>query len=143
VLNDRNPLGPRPGWSGDSGGWTPVLINLPPGAAGQSVQLRWRLATVFGRPDGGWWVDSIVVTDPQCLPPVANPVIYNWAIVEHSLFQFTFDTVSGRTYIVECKTNLDDAAWQTLQTVPGSGFPQTTLTPMDMTGHRFYRFRVQ
>ena len=27
TLADNNPLGPRPGWSGNSGGWLSVLVN--------------------------------------------------------------------------------------------------------------------
>jgi len=40
-----NPLGGRAAWSGNSGGFATTTVNLPPAAAGQSVQLRWRGGT--------------------------------------------------------------------------------------------------
>ncbi len=39
-----NPLAGRPAWSGNSGGFTTAVVNLPAAAAGQTVQLRWRCA---------------------------------------------------------------------------------------------------
>jgi len=56
TLNDRNPMGLRRAWSGDSGAGLPVLVNLPSSAAGQSVQLRWHFATAAGWPGGGWFL---------------------------------------------------------------------------------------
>jgi PKD repeat protein len=37
-----NPLAGRQAWSGNSGGFTTTVVNLPASAAGQNVQLRWR-----------------------------------------------------------------------------------------------------
>jgi endonuclease/exonuclease/phosphatase family metal-dependent hydrolase len=39
-----NPLAGRDAWSGDSGGFTTTVVNLPVAAAGQNIQLRWRCA---------------------------------------------------------------------------------------------------
>ncbi len=142
TLNDRNPLGLRRAWSGDSGGWLPVLVNLPPAAAGQPVQLRWHFATSAGVPGGGWFLDSVLVTEPQCLPPVTNPVILNPS-VQSGVFSFAINTVNNRTYIIDYKTNLNDAAWQTWQLLSGNGSPQTVSTPVSSFGQLFFRFRVQ
>jgi hypothetical protein len=66
----QNPLAGRLGWSGRSGinddpEFVPVSVRLPQPAAGQQVQLRWRLGTDIG--NGivieGQYIDDIVVTD--------------------------------------------------------------------------------
>jgi subtilisin family serine protease len=55
-----NPLAGRQAWSGASGTWVTTTLTLPP-AAGQTVQLRWRLGSDNAVAKTGWWVDSIVV----------------------------------------------------------------------------------
>ncbi len=142
TLNDFNPLGPRPAWSGDSGGWLPVLLNLPAAAAGQTVQLRWHFAGSRGMTDGAWFVDSVLVTEPVCLPPVSNPVILNPAL-RGNFFSFAINTVSNRNYIIEYKTDLAGDIWQTLQILAGNGAQLTITVPTSPDNQRFYRFRVQ
>jgi photosystem II stability/assembly factor-like uncharacterized protein len=141
TLKDNNPLGPRPGWSGNSGGWVPVLVNLPPTAAGQDVQLRWHFAGSRGMPNGAWFVDSVDVTEPVCLPAVSNPVIVNPALNGHN-FTFGINTVSGRNYVIEYTTSLTGAAWQTLETLPGNNSLQTISIPIS-SNTLFFRFIVQ
>lgn len=142
VLNDRNSLGPRAAWSGNSGGWLPVVVNLPPGAAGQTVQLRWHFGSVFGQPNGGWYIDSVLVTEPLCLPPVTNPAILNPAI-SNKVLTFTINTVTNRNFVIEYRTNLIQGVWQTFETLPGTGNPQIVGVPIGADSQRFYRFVVQ
>lgn len=142
TLNDRNPLGPRAAWSGDSGGWLPVVVNLPASAAGQSVRLRWHLATTVGQTNGAWFVDSVRVTEPNCRPPVVNPTILNPA-VQGRAFTFSINTISSRNYVIEYKTNLTDTAWQTWQTVAGDGTQQTLSVPLTTARQQFFRLVVQ
>lgn len=142
ILNDRNPLGPRAAWSGNSGGWLPVRVNLPSTAAGQTVQLRWHFATSLGMANGAWFVDTVLITEPICLPPVSDPVILSPA-VSRGLFTFSINTVTSRTYFIEFKTNLDDTAWQTLETLSGNGNRQLISVPTGSDKQRFYRFQVQ
>jgi hypothetical protein len=61
---DGSPIAGREAWTGASAGFVTATVNLPASAAGQSVVLRWRVASddVIGR--AGYWVDSIAVTDP-------------------------------------------------------------------------------
>jgi hypothetical protein len=141
ALKDNNPLGPRSAWSGDSGGWLPVFANLPANASGQTVQLRWHFATSRGLTNGGWFVDAPVITEPQCLPPVSNPVIVNPTSKTNS-FSFSIDTVSGRNYVLEYKTNLTDNGWQFLENLPGNGSRQTVSVPEDSANSRFFRFHL-
>jgi hypothetical protein len=142
VLNGQNPLGIRAAWSGDSGGWMPVWVNLPPTAAGQPVQFRWHFGSLVGMTNGGWFIDTVRVIDPLCLPPVLNPVILN-PTVTGNIFAFSINTVTNRTYILEYKANLTDPAWQFLQTLAGDGSQQTVQTSLTTPGQRFYRFRVR
>ena len=142
ILKDNNPMGPRPAWSGSSGGWLPVLASLPPAAAGQTVQLRWHFGTSRGLTNGGWFIDSAAVTEPICLPPVSNPVIVN-PLVKTNQFSFAINTVSGRTYVVEYKTNVTDATWQFLQNLPGDGSQHTISIPVDGFHQRYFRFHLQ
>jgi hypothetical protein len=142
VLNGNNPLGPRPAWSGNSGGWLPTLVNLPPDAAGQTVQLSWNFATSRGLSNGGWYVDSVEVTEPTCLPPVSDPIIVNTALISTN-FTFAINTVAERTYVVEYKTNLTDAAWTFLENLSGNGSLQTITVPISSASQSFFRFHLQ
>ena len=49
-------------WSGDSGGWQDVEVDLS-ALAGQTVQLRWRFATDDSGGDVGWWIDDAILED--------------------------------------------------------------------------------
>jgi hypothetical protein len=142
TLSDFNPLGPRPGWSGNSGGWLPVVVNLPATAAGQPLRLRWHFAKSGGSTNGAWFLDSVVITEPQCLPPVTNPVILNPAL-NGNFFTFTINTVSNRNYIIQFKTNLNDPTWQLLENRTGNGSPQVISVPTGGNAQRFYRFVVE
>ena len=61
----NNPLANRAAWSGNSSGYITSNIQLPAGAAGQNVQLRWRFGaddnTVGTGPNPGWYVDTVRV----------------------------------------------------------------------------------
>jgi uncharacterized repeat protein (TIGR01451 family) len=59
---EQNPLGGRQAWTGTSSGYLTTVVNLPLSAAGQTVQLRWRIGTDYNMGSGnGQWVDSVVV----------------------------------------------------------------------------------
>ena len=75
TLDSGNALGARQAWSGNNGGFTTVIVNLPAAAAGQSVQFRWRTGTDTGVAGTGWWVDSIAITAPSCCVDVQSPTI--------------------------------------------------------------------
>jgi hypothetical protein len=61
-----NPLTNRWAWSGTNGSYVTTTVTLPPAAAGQTNQLRWRAGTDVGDPGGGWWVDTISVVVQTC-----------------------------------------------------------------------------
>lgn len=64
----QNPLGGRRGWSGRSGTeqtsqFITSRAKLPASAAGQNVQMRWRIGTDIGGFREGQYLDDIVVND--------------------------------------------------------------------------------
>jgi hypothetical protein len=62
-----NPLAGRLAWSGNSGGFIQTMVSLPASASGNSVQFKWRCAADTNNGAGGWWIDSIAVSNRQCL----------------------------------------------------------------------------
>jgi hypothetical protein len=64
--NFSNPLGGRSAWSGTSPGFLPTVVNLPPSAGGQTVQLRWRCGTDNSNGRSGWHIDAIAINGRAC-----------------------------------------------------------------------------
>jgi hypothetical protein len=64
--NYQSPIAGRAAWSGSSGGFIPTVVNLPPAAAGQNVQLRWGCGTDNGNAFTGWYIDTISMTNRVC-----------------------------------------------------------------------------
>ncbi len=66
VVGEDGPLGGRLAWGGLSAGYPDYLtteVNLPAAAAGQTIQLRWRIGTDQSFGDLGQNIDSIVLHD--------------------------------------------------------------------------------
>jgi hypothetical protein len=68
-------------------------------------------------------------------------VLATYGVSGHD-FAFGFDTIPGKTYLVEYTDSLADPAWQTLQTVLGDGASQTITISIASTPQRFFRLRV-
>ncbi len=72
-----NPLAGRSAWAAVSAGYPSYLttvVNLPAAAAGQPVQLQWRIGTDTSVGAPGQNIDSIVLTDVNtCLPGAGTP----------------------------------------------------------------------
>ncbi|MDB6112297.1 MAG: Sedolisin [Pedosphaera sp.] len=74
-LTSGNPLAGRQVWAGTSGNFLNTVVNLPAAAAGQTVQLKWRLAVDIGNAEGAtfWYLDNISVRDgTTCCTPAAS-----------------------------------------------------------------------
>jgi photosystem II stability/assembly factor-like uncharacterized protein len=146
MFATSGPLGGRRAWSGDSGGWLITQVNLPPTAAGQNIQLRWRFTSDASVGRDGWFIDDLSINQYQCVPPVPNPVIVRpgfFRVGAGTQFGFFIDTVPSRNYFVEYKNALSDAFWQPLQTLNGDGTPQFMPDSSPGLTQRFYRFRVE
>jgi hypothetical protein len=73
--NTSNPLGGRMAWSGNSGGYITTEIRLPVAAAGQLIQLKWRMATDSSVAGTGWRIDNVSITNTITGENNANIVI--------------------------------------------------------------------
>ena len=77
------PLFNQNAWSGTSDGFMSTIVNLPPSAEGQTIQLQWSCGTDCNNESlygiGGWWIDSILITQTNWVccssTPGAIPVI--------------------------------------------------------------------
>jgi hypothetical protein len=140
-----NPLAERPAWTGDSGGFITTIINLPPGAPGRSIQLRWR----FGSDDTygvtGWYVDTIELFEigSTCCSSLVPPVLLNPRIVSPGQFAFSYDSYVGQTYFVESTGGLHPTNWTILQTHVGDGSRQSYTNPASLMPAAYFRLRTQ
>ena len=68
----QSPIAGRQAWSGNSGGYITTIVNLGPNVAGQTVILRFRMASDISVAASGWLIDTITVTD-ACPNPTPTP----------------------------------------------------------------------
>lgn len=105
-----NPLGGRAAWSGDSGGFVTSVMNLPASAAGNNIQLRWRLGSDRSVGGTGWYVDSIAISrvSYECCSGAPAPTIAvaGFDTNNHPLLSIAGGT--GYSYAVLGSTNLSD-----------------------------------
>jgi Putative Ig domain len=69
----QSPIAGRQAWSGNSGGYITTIANLGPNAAGQTVTLRFRMASDTSVSSTGWRLDTISVVDGACASPTPTP----------------------------------------------------------------------
>lgn len=103
-----NLLGGRPAWSGNSGGFLTTTVNLPPGAAGQNVRLRWWLGSDSSVGATGWYIDSISLSSPSylCCSGAPAPTLTAIAYNANQQLQFSVGGATGYSYAVVGATNL-------------------------------------
>jgi hypothetical protein len=68
-----SPIGGRQAWTGSSGGYITTAVTMPAAAAGQSVRLRWRMASDNSVAATGWSVDTIALSSLRCDPAPPGP----------------------------------------------------------------------
>ncbi len=73
ISSSSSPINGRSAWSGSSGGWQQVFVDLTDAAkyAGQNLRARWRVGTNTGTASAGWYVDDVLLSGatPANLPP--------------------------------------------------------------------------
>ena len=62
-----NPLPGRQAWSGSSGGWQQVVVDLAD-FVGHTIHLRWRMGTDSSISGQGWWLDDVDVVSVAACP---------------------------------------------------------------------------
>ena len=70
-----SPIGGRMAWSGNSGGFVTTTANLPASANGQSVRLRWLMATDSSVAATGANIDDVVVAAGYTCSTVGGPTV--------------------------------------------------------------------
>jgi hypothetical protein len=69
-----SPIGGRQAWSGNSGGYIQTRVNFGPNVNGQTIQLRFRMASDNKGAGVGWRIDTIVFFGVcNILPPTPTP----------------------------------------------------------------------
>jgi hypothetical protein len=141
----QNPLAGQHAWSGNSGGFVTTTVNLPPQAAGQTVQLRWRFGSDNSFGVTGWYLDTISVSGQtySCCTSLMQPVIVNPRQVPVGDISFSYDTLVGQTYFVETSTNLLVPNWTALQTNLGDGSLRSFTNSTVGEPQRYFRLRTE
>jgi len=67
--NFGSPIAGRRAWTDVSAGFVPTTVNLPPAAAGQTIVIRFRLATDRSLGNLGQWIDAVTVTGRDVCRP--------------------------------------------------------------------------
>ena len=114
----------------DTSGWTNLVISFTSAAPGVFSNV------VEFASNGGSSTNALMgraINSPVLLSPT----------VSGTDFAFSFDTLTGFTYVVKYKDSLTDPAWQTLQSVTGDGTVKTITVPLGSAPHRFYQLVVQ
>jgi hypothetical protein len=109
ILAPSSPINGRQAWTGNVSGFNTSIV-MPPAAAGQSVRLRWRLATDAATASVGWFVDNIGVTGG--LPPIPSAI------------QSPIGPPAGGSTVMIFGSNLGGSA----ATVTFGGVPATNVT---------------
>jgi hypothetical protein len=62
-----NPIGGRPGWTGNAGSYLTTTILMPSGyPSGTNFKVRWRMGSDVAVSAPGWSIDSITLSPVQC-----------------------------------------------------------------------------
>lgn len=139
-----NPLGDRAAWSGNSLSFVSTVVNLPPAAAGQDIQLKWRLGTDVNNSFGGnsWYIDTLTLQDANyscCTSSVAPPLITGISVTRSNVV-VTSTSSAGGLYTLQYKNALTDNQWLSLAApLAGTGSPISLIDTNSPGPRRFYR----
>ncbi len=73
---------------------------------------------------------------------LANPVNIAQPVLSGGMFQLSFDTTAGLTYVVQETDSLNPSNWQTVEELPGDGGTKTVSYPATVP-QRCYRILIQ
>jgi len=69
----QSPIAGRMAWTGNIQGYINSVATLGPNVAGQTIKLRFRMASDNSVSGTGWRLDTVSVTDGPCPPPTPTP----------------------------------------------------------------------
>lgn len=111
----------------DATGATLTLTNVTPAQAGTyTVEVRNSVGATLS-------TEATLVVFVAQPPSIAAPVF------GPAGFSFTVESLAGMWYWIEYKNNLNDAQWQRLPAVQGTGEVLTLTDPTPTSANRFYR----
>lgn len=113
--------------------WTEQPFSVPAGLHTLTWRYQKDYSVSIGRDTA--WLDQFNFAGTAIV--VVNPVLNGTA------FTLAVSSVTGKSYVLEYKNNLDDAGWIPLPAVPGTGLPLELTDPAASTVHRFYRVRIE
>jgi N-acetylneuraminic acid mutarotase len=123
----QSPIAGRRAWSGNSNGYVNTVATLPASANGQSVQLRWLMASDESVSATGAWVDDVVISGGYLCSTVGGETVRSRA---------DFDG-DGKTDLSVFRPS--QGVWYLLQTTAGFGgvnwgISTDVVTPGDFNG---------
>jgi hypothetical protein len=72
ATNSFSPIAGRQAWSGNSGGYFNTVVRLGPNVDGQTIKLRFRMASDVFVSDVGWRIDTVTSLG-ACMGPISTP----------------------------------------------------------------------
>ncbi len=125
-LSYGSPLAGREAFTGVSGGFIETRVNLS-GFEGQTANFRFRLGTDSSIGNAGWWVDDVMVLDPDTIPQWHTLGYVPSAQTE---FEWPAPCLDSTSVCIRVRTWNDGepfSAWSTspVFAVTGSPFPDT------------------
>ena len=102
-----NPLAGRSAWTGSSGRFLTTTVALPAAAAGQNIQLRWRLGSDSSVGSTGWYVDTVSVFQMNylCCTGAPSPTLTGMRYNANHQFELTVQGGTGYSYAVLGSSN--------------------------------------
>lgn len=154
LSSSSSPLNGRSAWTGNSGGWQQVLVDLTNAAKydGQNLRVRWRVGTNTGTASTGWYVDDVMISGatPANLPPAIvtsanatpSPVTATSTALNvgasddggESLLMYTWSVNDTFDYPVSFSENGNNAAKNTMAVFTQAGTYQFTVNIRDAEG---------
>jgi hypothetical protein len=138
----QNPLGGRLAWSAPVSGFSTVTVNLPPSAAGQTIQLRWLCGTDVDNGNtmgSGWHIDSIALSWVACCGAASPPLVVQFIGESGGVATLSWSALPGRTYRLQFKNQLEDAWSNVIPDVTATGTTASATNATAGSSSRFYR----
>ena len=66
ASNYNSPIGGQSAWTGNSGGFVTTIAQFPPAAVGQTIRLRWHMASDSTVESNQWAIDNIAISGFVC-----------------------------------------------------------------------------
>jgi PKD repeat protein len=136
ITASSDPLVGRACWSGNSGGFTNTVVNLPPAAFGQNVQFKWRCGTDSSVSRPGWWIDNIVVNTLSCCVAL-RPTLLSPRIDSGSRYFTCIVSGSPGTYQMESSANFTN--WSPAGFVTNISGQVSFTNPIPLDAFRVFR----